>query len=534
MNELQMILEAVLQVLGVQLTDDEMTALLAQVQQMIQPAPEQDMTAQMLAEALNDSAMRTAIIEAARKAKRPPAVNINHLTGLMVGTAQAMQEAGTGSGGQSRANGHSDPTNMRHAPQVSGYSRWERAGYGVADMAYYLQIKRMKNPAYDPGEAFFNEMATRGQREIAAKSLIVGPDGQRALELMQDGYYGLPNQRMAKKDDEVASTGQTNFNEEWVPDLWFGGIWVRQRQENRVAPLFRTIEMPSNPFNYPIDGVDPVMHASPETTNQSQLAYTSGNPTPLTKAGSDKLVMTAGKLSMYIAISSELEEDGVLFSVLGQQREQAMIVARNTIDFVSLNADTTLSGNINKDGGTPDATDSYMYGGGDGLLKVPLTADTQARIQAGGTVSLTLLRALRNTFSADIYEDTDNMAYICDKGAYNQMLDIPQFVTVDKMGPNATVLTGMIGAVDGIPVIMSAQLRASAANGKVSSTAGANTRGRVALVYRPYRVVGYRRNVQVTTTFNQFMDAHLLKLSLRMAQVGRPERHVALLYDIAV
>lgn len=57
----------------------------------------------------------------------------------------------------------------------------------------------------------------------------------------------------ALKSDELTYSTQVGFGDEWVPDLWSAQIWNKARLENVILPLFRSIEMPSNPFELPIE-----------------------------------------------------------------------------------------------------------------------------------------------------------------------------------------------------------------------------------------------------------------------------------------
>ena len=64
---------------------------------------------------------------------------------------------------------------------------------------------------------------------------------------------------------------QTGFGDEWVPDLWSQQIWNKARQDNTILPLFQSVEMPSNPFELPIEGTDPDVYFVPETTDEAHL-----------------------------------------------------------------------------------------------------------------------------------------------------------------------------------------------------------------------------------------------------------------------
>lgn len=54
------------------------------------------------------------------------------------------------------------------------------------------------------------------------------------------------------KSDELSYSTQAGFGDEWVPDLWSAQIWQKARLDNVLLPLFRSVEMPSNPFELPI------------------------------------------------------------------------------------------------------------------------------------------------------------------------------------------------------------------------------------------------------------------------------------------
>ena len=58
--------------------------------------------------------------------------------------------------------------------------------------------------------------------------------------------------------------------------------------------------------------------------------------------------------------------------------------------------------------------------------------------------------------------------YVCDINTFIRSLSVDNFRTLDKFGPQATVLTGQLGSVEGIPVIVSEQMALADADGKVT------------------------------------------------------------------
>lgn len=212
------------------------------------------------------------------------------------------------------------------------------------------------------------------------------------------------------KADELTYSTQSGFGDEWVPDLWSAQIWNRARLENAILPLFRSVEMPSNPFELPIEGTDPSVFFVPETKNETDLTLAgSANPIPDSKVGSGKIQLTAQKLALRVGFSAELVEDSIV-PVLNIYREQAMRAILASIDHVLLNGDTATSGNINKDGGTPAGTDRYLAF--NGLRKLPLVTNTANAVDAAGVPTLALLRQARFTMSPAYAARPTDLAWI--------------------------------------------------------------------------------------------------------------------------
>lgn len=335
----------------------------------------------------------------------------------------------------------------------------------------------------------------------------------------------------AMKTNDLSYSTQTGFGDEWVPDLWSQQIWNKARQDNTILPLFQSIEMPSNPFELPVEGTDPDVYFVPETTDEAHLALDSGNPIPDSKIGSGKVTLNAKKLALRVGFSSELVEDAIV-PVLNIYREQAVRAIADAIDNVLLNGDTTATstGNINSDASTPPATSKYLAM--DGLRHLPLV-DNAANAVTMGNVAPTLakMRETRFTMAGKYSARPTDLAWIVDSGTYASLLGISEFLTMDKAGPLATAQTGQIGFVDGIPVFVSAEMPLTEADGKVASS---NDRGQAVCVYRPGWYVGYRRRIAVSVDYLSYYDSYQLTATVRLAFVRFDTDVASALYNIAV
>lgn len=336
----------------------------------------------------------------------------------------------------------------------------------------------------------------------------------------------------AIKSDELAYSTQTGFGDEWVPDLWSQQIWNKARQDNTILPLFQTVEMPSNPFELPIEGTDPSVYYVPESTDEAHLSLGSGNPIPDSKVGTGKVTLNAKKLALRVGFSSELVEDAII-PVLNIYREQAVRAIADAMDHVLLNGDTTgtATGNINSDHTTPSATEKYLSM--DGLRHLPIVDNTANKVDMGNVApTLAKMRETRFTMAGKYSARPTDLAWIVDSGTYASLLGISEFLTMDKAGPLATAQTGQIGFVDGIPVYVSAEMPLTEADGKVGG--GTNDRGQAVCVYRPGWYIGYRRKIAVSVDYLSYYDSYQLTATVRLAFVRFDTDVASTLYNIAV
>lgn len=334
-------------------------------------------------------------------------------------------------------------------------------------------------------------------------------------------------QLSAVKADELSYTAQTGFGAEWVPELWSAQIWRRARDENVVLPLFRTIEMPSSPFMLPMEGTDPTVHYVQETSDRAQLTLGSSNTIPDSKMGSDNLTLTAKKLALRVGFSSELVEDSIV-PVLTLYRDQAMRAIAAAIDSVLLNGDDdATSGNINTDS-APGGSESYLAF--DGLRKAALTNHSVDMSNTAPT--LAKMREARFSMGIRYAAKPSDLAWLVDGKTYAALLNLSEFLTMEKAGALTTAQTGQIGFIDGIPVFMSAEMPETDATGEVG--ASGNTQGTALCVYRPGWFVGYRRRVSVNVEYLTYYDAYQLTATVRLAFAPANDDVAAALINIQV
>ena len=129
------------------------------------------------------------------------------------------------------------------------------------------------------------------------------------------------------------------------------------------------------------------------------------------------------------------------------------------------------------------------------------------------------------------------LAWVMDVNTFIRAQSISQFRTMDKLGPNATILTGMLGAVEGIPVIVSEQMRLADADGKVTDAGNAADTGRLLIFNRTQWTQGFRRELMLDVDRDTQKRQTVVTVSFRHALAQRSASresatHAALQYNI--
>lgn len=135
---------------------------------------------------------------------------------------------------------------------------------------------------------------------------------------------------------------------------------------------------------------------------------------------------------------------------------------------------------------------AFLLGAGSGAdpVKGLATYDAVADVApsaASGAVTIANLRTMRKGLGAWGL-DPSEMVYIVSTEVYYDLLEDDSFQTMDKVGPQATLLTGQVGSIGNTPVLVSAEF-ATKASGAVG-----------AIAYAPGNfMVGNQRGLRVDT-----------------------------------
>tara|TARA_R100000734_G_scaffold19153_1_gene18699 strand:+ start:24328 stop:25890 length:1563 start_codon:yes stop_codon:yes gene_type:complete len=250
--------------------------------------------------------------------------------------------------------------------------------------------------------------------------------------------------------------------------------------ESAVAAEFASQEvtMPSNPFKIPVGKTRPTFAIKADNTAPSaDTAQTTGEVT-----------LDAEKLIAYVQYSYELDEDAIM-AVLPMITNQLASAAAEAVEDAIINGQE--SGAI--DNGVT-ASDTLC----DGLRKL---ADANAALKTtvGGAVTAAKILAARKAMGKYGMKPNETIIITGFK-AYNDIVGLDIVETLDKVGPDASVMSGFVPKIYGMKVIPSALLSdAVHTDGKVNATGSNNVKGQFLIVHKPSFVVGVRRDFTVET-----------------------------------
>jgi len=160
--------------------------------------------------------------------------------------------------------------------------------------------------------------------------------------------------------------------------------------------------------------------------------------------------------------------------------------AGRTIDALIINADDTASwsGNVN---GTYSGN-PYFTQQDNGIRMVGI-ANTGVSV---GTFTSASLLAVKWVIDAGYQADLNNLLFIMPANVYNKALALSEVITMDKFGPNATIVQGVLAKAFGIDVLVARDFPAlTNTSGLVDATAGNNTKGSFACIYKPAVQYGF-------------------------------------------
>ena len=318
--------------------------------------------------------------------------------------------------------------------KLSSKFNFKHAMVGMVPKRFYKKHAEELNDLHDMND------------ELLIISKVLGKH-PKELEMWPEYYEAA--QRFASKALVSTTSGS---GDEFVPTNFSAQVVDKVRLELKVAALHDRIPMTSNPYTVPLEGAD----ATAVLANEASVEATEAGRITTSTPGTSNVTFTAQKLAVRTVFSEEISEDSII-NILDYVRKKIAVALANGIENATINGDTTAT---HQDADVTSSTDVRKAWKGYRKL-----TNASAKFDAGGdALDAADLRGARKAMGRYGVNPKD-LAWVVGINAYNQMLSeddddgFNDFRTLEKLGPQAIVLTGMLGMFDGIPVIVSEFVR---------------------------------------------------------------------------
>lgn len=289
--------------------------------------------------------------------------------------------------------------------------------------------------------------AIRGFQQTVADMAVFGMLVDRDANTSAKGFEVARSHRAFKDrwgdtlralDVDTAAEGGN-----WVPTGIGATLHEKVRASGKVAALFERVDQPSNPWKWPIEGADPVAYRVAEPVGDTETKFT------VSTSGTQAATFDAEIFGVRQLISRSLDADSALAILPYVQRKTVQA-------FVDAEEKAILDGDT--DGTHQDsdigASTTAAVTAWDGLRKRALAETTQATTTSS-VANLALIRKSMGKWGVN----PADLAFIVGISSYGVLLSDSNLITVDKFGPNATILSGQVGSIFGVPVIVSEWVR---------------------------------------------------------------------------
>ncbi len=342
--------------------------------------------------------------------------------------------------------------------------------------------------------------------------------------------HGLDKTQLAHLEDwhkHVAAAMDstvTGQGLELVPNLTSSQLWRDVNLATMVFQQFQNFTMPSEDWKIPLELGD--IDFYPGVQNVAAKS---------TVLDTDDQTLSSKELVGHVAMPYHLEEDSVI-AVLPEARQKIMRNTAEALDDVAINADTTELNNINADGATITSEDkgkAQWLIGFDGLRHHCLIDNTTGlSINHNAAVADAMVTTARKKMSKFGVNPAD-LFIVSDISTFLTSHTLTNLRTLDKFGPQATILTGQLAAMDGIPWLVSEKMLLTDTDGKVTDGA-AGTVGSFLTVHRDAWKTGYKRQPLIEVERSTQKRQHVITISFRVALKPRTATvtGAALTYDI--
>ena len=284
-------------------------------------------------------------------------------------------------------------------------------------------------------------------------------------------------------------------------------IYTEMEQQLVIAPMFNRLAVDAKNFRVPVadEDTDGDVAMFKSGTYSTGIGDITNVPTSNQNTISS-VDFTPHKFMATTHLAKDEEEDTVL-PLLDFLRAAATRRLARAIDKSILRGSGALTGF------TASPTNAISVGAANGYASVitgvaKLAASASLAVATGSgndKADPSDIAAARTAMGKYGLQLGNDLVYITSIQGYNNLVTTSDFQTVDKFGPNATYLTGSVGAVYGIPIVVSEFL----------DNVGTQDNALGTLIYKPGFMIAERRGIEIESEYEPRQQVTAMYMSTR-------------------
>ena len=284
-------------------------------------------------------------------------------------------------------------------------------------------------------------------------------------------------------------------------------IYTEMEQQLVIAPMFNRLAVDAKNFRVPVadEDTDGDVAMFKSGTYSTGIGDITNVPTSNQNTISS-VDFTPHKFMATTHLAKDEEEDTVL-PLLDFLRAAATRRLARAIDKSILRGSGALTGF------TASPTNAISVGASNGYASVitgvaKLAASASLAVATGSgndKADPSDIAAARTAMGKYGLQLGNDLVYVTSIQGYNNLVTTSDFQTVDKFGPNATYLTGSVGAVYGIPIVVSEFL----------DNVGTTGNNLGVLCYKPGFMIAERRGIEIESEYEPRQQVTAMYMSTR-------------------
>lgn len=383
-----------------------------------------------------------------------------------------------------------------------------------------MLVKGDSNNAYTPHEseqvAELKAQMNKYQEEIAALQRSKMHFQEQSRNAAQYSEKDMANAVLVAKllnkrdvfDTKVGAKMKAVTSVDQFLSNFSQNIYTEMEQQLVVAPMFNRMAVDAKTFRVPVADEDADGDVAQFASGTFATGIADATRVPTSNQNTISSVdFTPHKFMATTHLAKDEEEDTVL-PLLDFLRAAATRRLARAIDKAILRGTGALTGF------TAAPTNAITAGTGyasviEGITNLTsdvgagLTVDTGSANDKADPSDIAAARTKLGKYGLQLGND---LVYLTSIEGYNNLVTTSDFQTVDKFGPNATYLTGSVGAVYGIPIAITEFL----------DVVGGSNRHLGVLCYKPGFMIAERRGIEIESEYEPRQQVTAMYMSTRI------------------